>query len=449
MKKKIFHIGLTVAVLLLVWGHPILGADPTPNIVFVFADDLGYADLACTGHPYAKTPVLDKLASEGAMFTQHYVTGVTCCPSRTGIMTGIHAARFPGYPADYGYGNRTTITDLLKAKGYATGHFGKWHMGPDESPGTYGIDEVIVKGKSQDAPGRDDDLTSDAIRFIEKHAEGPFYVNIWGHSTHYPVMNYPELAKELGDIPFNRDDFSATIQTKFDESETINPDLKESMRQYLADVLSIDKNMGRILETLDRLGIADNTIVVFSSDHGPASVKLKSKGGREFSEHMLGYAGKLRGGKQTRLEGGVRVPFIIRWPGHIEAGRVDNESVTSFMDWMPTLCAIVGIDQLPEELDGEDISDIWLQGPRKRKTTLFWRASTNPKGEVALRQDKWKFFKNEEAPLLYDMSNDEGEMNNLAGQHPEIVKKLTDVANTWSNSLPTSYVNDKKKKDDE
>ena len=418
-------------------------AKQPPNIVLLFADDLGYADLACTGHPYATTPVLDKLASEGAMFTQHYATGTTCCPSRTGLMTGRHPARYEKYPADYGYSGRTTITELLKTRGYRTGHFGKWHMGRDQTPGTYGIDEVIVKGKSQNAPGRDDDLVSDAIQFIEENADRPFYVNIWGHSTHYPVQDYPKLAKELGDIPFTRDDFTDNIQGKFDESETIDPDLKESMRQYLADVYSIDKNMGRVLETLDSLGIAENTIVVFSSDQGPAPVRLASKGGREFSEHMLGYAGNLRGGKHEQLEGGVRVPFIIRWPGHIKAGRVDDESVTSFIDWLPTLCAIAGVGQLPEGLDGEDVSDIWLRGPRARSTTLFWRAS-NARGRISLREGHWKFHEDEAGPLLYDLSKDEGERNNVADRFPELVARLAAAANEWRNTLPKEY--DKAKK---
>jgi len=418
-------------------------ASQPPNIVFFFADDFGYADLACTGHPYAKTPVIDKLASQGARFTQHYATGTTCCPSRCGVMTGRHPARYAKYPAAHGYSGRTTITELLHSRGYSTGHFGKWHMGPDPAPGTYGIDEIIVKAKSQNAPGRDDDLVSDAVGFIERHAKGPFYVNIWGHSTHYPVRDYPELAKELGDVPFNRDDFTDNIQGKFVESAAINPDLKESMRQYLADVYSVDKNVGRVLSTLNRLGIAENTIVVFSSDQGPAPVRLASKGRREFSDHMLGYAGNLRGGKHQQLEGGVRVPFIIRWPGHVKAGRVDDESVTSFIDWLPTLCAIAEIDQLPEGLDGEDVSDIWLKGPRARSTRLFWRAS-NAKGRISLREGHWKFHENETGPLLYDLSKDEGERNNVADRFPEVVEKLSAAANKWRSTLPKEYDKGKK-----
>jgi N-acetylgalactosamine-6-sulfatase len=146
------------------------------------------------------------------------------------------------------------------------------------------------------------------------------------------------------------------------------------------------------------------------------------------------------------------VPFIIRWPGHIKAGRVDDESVTSFIDWLPTLCAIAGIDQLPEGLDGEDVSDIWLRGPRARSTTLFWRAS-NAKGSISLREGHWKFHEGDEGPLLYDLSKDEGERNNVADRFPEVVKQLSAAADEWRSELPKEYDKGKKpsrsrKKDD-
>ena len=128
--------------------------DRPPNVVLLFADDLGYGDLGCYGHPYARTPAIDQLAKEGTRFTQFYVTGVTCNPSRTGLMTGLFPARFPKYAADFGFGDRSTITELLKKRGYRTGHFGKWHIGPDDSDGTYGIDTVKTIGKSRDRSSR-------------------------------------------------------------------------------------------------------------------------------------------------------------------------------------------------------------------------------------------------------------------------------------------------------
>jgi arylsulfatase A-like enzyme len=333
-----------------------VASDRPPNIVFAFADDLGYGDLGCYGHPYAKTPALDRLAKEGTRFTQFYVTGVTCNPSRTGLMTGLFPARFPKYAADFGFEGRVTITELLKKRGYKTGHFGKWHIGPESEDGTYGIDTVKVIGKS-------------------------------------------------------------------------------------GDVYQIDLNVGRLLEAIDELGLRDNTIVVFSSDHGPAPVIPASKGVREFSMNMLGYAAEFRGGRHTQFEGGTRVPLIIRWPGHVKAGRVDRENVTSFIDWMPTLCAIAGVDAPPEQLDGEDVSDIWIGADRERSKPLFWKSSAVG-GTPAMRDGKWKLHlprRQRGEVELYDLSADPSESNNVAEQHLDVVARLARKVRTRVAELPDQY----------
>ena len=427
--------------------------DRPPNVVFMFADDLGYGDLGCYGHPYARTPAIDQLAKDGTRFTQFYVTGVTCNPSRTGLMTGLFPARFPKYTADFGFGERTTITELLKKRGYSTGHFGKWHIGPDDSDGTYGIDTVETIGKARDATsgttGRDDDLYSAAIDFIRDNKEGPFYVNIWGHATHFPVNTADGLVAEFKDVNVDRKDFSPTMQHKFDECLKIGGDLDESMRQYLGDVYQIDLNVGRVLKTLDELGLRENTIVVFSSDHGPAPVILGKQGAREFSNNMLGYAGEFRGGKHEQYEGGTRVPFIIRWPDKVSAGRVDNQSVCSFIDWMPTLCAIAGVDELPKAIDGEDISDIWFGSDRERTKPLFWKTSA-PGSTPAMREGKWKLHlprKQRGDPELYDLSIDPSESNNVAAQHPDVVKARSGKVKAWVAALPTDYSKTKDKQD--
>jgi len=422
-----------------------------PNIVFMFADDLGWGDLGCYGHPYAETPAIDKLASEGTRFTQFYVTGVTCCPSRTGFMTGIHPARFQKYPADHGFGDRVTITDLLKKRGYRTGHFGKWHIGPDARSGLYGIDEYAGGANTKGTPrGRDAGLFDNAIKFIKANADKPFYVNVWGHATHYPVNVHPDLEARFNDVTVNRRDFSAPMQEKFDECVKIGGDLNKAMRQYLGDVWAIDKNVKRLLATLDELGLRENTIVVFSSDHGPAPVLLGAKKeSKEFSHNMLGYAGELRGGKHNQLEGGVRAPFIIRWPGRIKAGHIDTRSVTSGMDWMPTLCRLAGIDDLPELIDGEDVSDIWLGKARDRRTPLFWRTSA-PGAAPAMREGKWKYHLNPKrggGPALYDLSTDPAENRNLVERNPEVAARLRKTLNAWVSELPKTYEkSDQKKK---
>lgn len=417
-------------------------SDRRPNIVFLFADDLGYGDLGCYGHPGARTPVLDQLAREGTRFTQYYVTGVTCNPSRTGLMTGLFPARFPKYAADFGFGGRVTITELLKKRGYKTGHFGKWHIGPDDSDGTYGIDTVRTIGKSRDkSAGRDDDLYSAAIDFIRENKDGPFYVNVWGHATHFPVNTPDHLVAEFKDLKVDRDLFSATMQHKFDECLQIGGDLNESMRQYLGDVYQIDLNVGRMLKAIDELGLRDNTIVVFSSDHGPAPVILAKKGARKYSNNMLGYAGPFRGGKHTQYEGGTRVPFIIRWPGNVKAGRVDSTNVCSFIDWMPTLCAIAGVEKLPQQLDGEDVSDIWFGAERQRGKPLFWKSSATG-STPAMRDGTWKLHlprKQRGKVELYNLSVDPAESNNVVEEHPEIVARLGKTLRAWVAELPDDY----------
>ena len=417
-------------------------AERLPNIVFIFADDLGYADLGCYGHPYARTPAIDRLASEGTRFTQAYVTGVTCCPSRTGFMTGLFPARFQKYPADHGFGGRVTITDLLKKRGYRTGHFGKWHMGP-ETGGVYGIDEYRGGPNTNRTPrGRDAGLFDEAIKFIKDHADKPFYVNVWGHATHYPVNVHPNLEAKFKDVTVNRKDFSPTMQHKFDESKKIGGDLDTCMRQYLGDVYSIDLNVKRLLATIDELGLRENTIVVFSSDHGPAPVLLGAKKeSKEFSANMLGYAGGFRGGKHEQYEGGVRVPFIIRWPGHVKSGHTDESNVISGIDWMPTLCRIAGITDLPEKLDGEDVSDIWLGTTRDRTKPLYWKTSSAGSAP-AMREGKWKLHLNPRrggGTALYDLTTDPAESRNIANQNPGVLTDLQAKLKSWVAELPKTY----------
>lgn len=442
--SKTSRISTIAALFLTSFTAVLVAADTPPNIVLFFCDDLGYGDIGCYGHPYAKTPNIDKLAQEGTRFEQHYVTGVTCNPSRTGLMTGIFPARFPKYPADFGFGERVTITEILNKHGYVTGHFGKWHIGPKttEKAGMYGLDVVEVIGKSADkSAGRDDDLTTAAIDFMKANAGNqPFYVNIWGHSTHFPVDTPPNLAAQFIELKVQREDFSDTMQPKFDECIEIGGNLDDCMRQYLGDVYSIDQNVQRVLAAIDELGIRDSTIFVFSSDHGPAPINPGSKGVREFSKNMLGYAGIYRGGKHTQFEGGTRVPFIIRWPGHVPAGRVDSKSVTSFIDWMPTLATIAGISDLPELLDGEDVSGTWKGESSERTTPLFWKLSS-PGSQGVIRDGQWKLHEEtRRTPAeLYNLAADPSESTNLADELPKQVAELDARLKAWSAELPTTY----------
>ena len=425
-----------------------------PNIIFMFADDLGYGDLGCYGHPYARTPSLDQLAKEGTRFTRFYVSGVTCCPSRTGFMTGVHAARFQKYPADYGFGEQASITELLKKKGYTIGHFGKWHIGPKKGK-DYAVDTFSggVGDRQKDVRGRDAGLYDAAVDFIKENAKGPFYVNIWGHITHYPVNAPDEAVARFSDLKVDRKDFAEAMQHKFDECDAIDADIDEGMREYLADVELLDAAVKGVLDTLDELGIRDNTIVVFSSDHGPAPVGEGTKAGREFSGNMLGYAGGLRGGKHDQYEGGVRSPFIIRWPGRVPAGRVDDVSVLSGLDWLPSLCAITGIEDVPSNVDGEDVSAVWLGQERVRRTPLFWRTSAS--GAVpSILEGQWKLHLNKRkggVVELYNLDKDPAESRNVAEKHPDVVKRMSKQVKAWVDELPSEYAKiekDKSKKDE-
>jgi N-acetylgalactosamine-6-sulfatase len=428
-----------------------------PNVVFVLADDLGYADLKCYGHPYARTPNLDKLATEGTRFTQFYMTGVTCCPSRTGLMTGKFPATFREYPAGFGFGNRVTVTELLKKQGYATGHFGKWHIGPKQTPGTYGIDTINASdedrpGRRQDERGRDAAIFDDAMKFIEKNKGGPFYVNVWGHISHFPVNPPQALVDQFKDVTVKETDFSPYMREKFAFVRKGGGDVDASMRRYLADVHSLDACVGRLLKKLDDLGLRDNTIAVFSSDQGAGPVEIPRKAEDlppaerkkrvELQWNMMGYAGEFRGGKHGMYEGGVRVPFMIRWPGHVPADRVNQASVIGGIDWLPTLCALAVATIDAKNFDGEDVSGVWLGKDRERTKPLFWKTN-NVRSDIGIRDGKWKLFhtvRPKGQTELYDLSADPREGTNVAAKHPEVVKQLTAKVEAWKATLPKDYV---------
>lgn len=419
-----------------------------PNIVFLLADDLGDGDLHCYGHPYSRTPNIDSLARDGTRFMQFYATGCTCCPARTGLMTSKFPATYPNYPANGGFATHVTITGLLKKEGYRTGHFGKWHIGPVQTPGTYGIDsiggEVEPQGgkmKRTDERGRDARIYDDAIHFIEKNKDGPFYVNVWGHIPHNPVNPTDALVNRWSELKVKDGDFPSQMLAKFGDSRQAGGDVDEGMRRYLADVESLDDGVGRLLKRLDELGLRDNTIVVFSSDQGADMGKV-GQGGLRFN--MMGCNGPHRGGKHTNFEGGVRVPWIVRWPGHVPAGRTDADSVLSGADWLPTLCAITGTKINAGDFDGEDASAAWLgKGPHTRTKPLLWKTSAT-KSTAAIREGQWKLFypvrKNGGDPELYDIAADPGETKNVAARHTDIVKKLSAKVEAWVAALPKEYL---------
>lgn len=440
-----------------------------PNIIFILADDMGWADLRCQGHPYAQTPNLDRLASEGTRFTQCHATGVTCCPSRTGFMTGKFPASFAKYPAGAGFGDRVTITELLKKQGYATGHFGKWHIGPVTENGTYGIDSIgaaddVPGGKKKkkgteaaSARGRDAHMYDQAIRFIEQHKDGPFYVNIWDHIPHHPVNPSQAVVDAFGPLEVDESKFTPQMRGKFAICKKLGGDVSTHMRAFLAEVKAMDAEIGALLKNLDELGLRENTLIAFSSDQGAGQIretlgepkekkpnKPKKEGGNNTTDirlNAMGYSGPFKGGKHDQHEGGVRIPWILRWPDHVPAGRVDERAVLSGADWLPTLCALTGVKIAAASFDGEDASTAWLGRDFIRTKPLMWKTSSTG-SDPALRVANWKFHgtnRKKGGVELYDLATDPGETTNLADKKPEIVRHLTETLSTWTASLPKSY----------
>jgi N-acetylgalactosamine-6-sulfatase len=422
-------------------------APARPNVVFLLADDLGYGDLGCTGHPYAKTPAIDRLAKDGTLFKNFYAAGATCCPSRTGFMTGRFPATFPKYPAAFGFSGAPTATDLLRAAGYKTGHFGKWHMGDEQKPGTFGLDAVkVMGGNRRDPAGRDAEIAAAAIDFITANKAGPFYVNVWFHTPHNPVRPPPAFADRFKGLAVKPADFAnPDTLAHFDRYKKLGGNLDDGMRNYLGDVSQLDDQVARVLKALDDLGLRQNTVVVFTSDNGPANCTGGDEDGDgkrddKLKENMLGTAGPFRDRKHSLHDGGVHLPFLVRWPGKVPAGRADGKTVTAGVDWLPTLGALAGVKFDPAKFDGEDVSDVWLGAERPRARDLFWKAS-NPRDTPVVLRGTWKLHQpvRKGEVELYDLSADPGERQNLAAKHPDQVKALGAALKKWNDGLPTSY----------
>ena len=239
---------------------------------------MGLGDLACYGHPYARTPNLDRLASEGTRFTRFYVAGATCNPSRSGFMSSRNPATLPNYNQDYGFPeSHITITKLMHDAGYKTGHVGKWHIGPrnNSTLQQLGIDEVkVIGGAVNDPLGKDARVYQAGMEFIERHKDEPFYLQLWSHVAHSPVEPRETLLREFDNLNVKRSDFDRYMQNKFDSAVKIggNDAINLGMRRYLADLWGMDQMVGRLLDKLDELGIRDNTIVAFTADHGKCAV---------------------------------------------------------------------------------------------------------------------------------------------------------------------------------
>jgi arylsulfatase A-like enzyme len=403
--------------------------------VLIFADDLGYADLGVHGSADMLTPHIDRLAREGARCLSGYVTAPQCTPTRAGILTGRSQCRFgmemnvpPGYsvsederaagkPLAGMPTGEVTIAERLSEAGYATGIVGKWHLGEEEvfHPMRRGFDEFygFLGGGSRYLPGRrsplverngeseickeymTDALSKEAVAFIERHAQEPFFLYLSYNCPHMPMEAKPADLKRFADIA------------------------DENRRTLAAMMYSMDEGVGRVLAALKASGLDEQTLVFFISDNGGQTPKNASLN--------LPFTGK----KGDLLEGGIRIPFFARWPGTIPAGSLLDEPVSS-LDVCATALALAGVGVAPE-LDGLDLS-AYLRGEVDAlpARALFWRFGE----QRAVRRGDWKLFAyGEELSVLFDLSVDPAEQNDLAQEQPALVEELRGIYAAWEGEL--------------
>lgn len=434
-----------------------IGAEK-PNILFIFADDWGWGDLGCHGHPYVKTPNIDRLAKEGTDFHRFTVASGVCSPSRTAVMTGHFPARYniDGHFAWVPSNARRNMPDwlspqapllprMLKQAGYRTAHFGKWHLSnnmiPDSPlPSEYGYDEYgAFNCAGEQMPVHED--SEHAVAFIEKcHAETkPFFINLWIHEPHTPFHTVPKY------------------RWRFRE-------LEERDNIYASVLSHADDRIGEVLDALDRLKLTDKTLVIFSSDNGPARASRATDltlmhdtatGAGYGIAAAKGTTGGRKGYKAALFEGGIGVPFIARWPGKIPAGKVDTSSLISAVDLLPTFCELAGAS-LPDDYHPDGVSQVdALQGDGQptRSKPLFWKMqarwpiqNSRPYHWVsyAIVHENWKLLTNHDSSYaeLYNLGADPLEQIDLSTQEPDVVEQLLQQIEQWKATLPDEPTGD-------
>jgi arylsulfatase A-like enzyme len=412
-----------------------------PNIVVILADDLGYADLGCQGSPDVKTPNIDSIATNGVRCTAGYVTAPQCSPSRAGLMSGCYQQRFghegnPNFPLML-MGGGKTIADHTKGEGYATGHFGKWHLGfsdlgspPKEIreskdqmlPTQHGFDEsfgypdyekVAQKG-SDIAPAKhahdDRVFARKAVDFIQRHHEQPFFIYLALHAPH-------------------------TMQVDFGGYRDRFPGVSKERLNVLSVMAQQDEAVGAVLAKLRELKQEENTLIFYLSDNG---------GTRRSEGETKHFTGSLNtpfsGDKGTALEGGIRIPFIVQWTGHLPAGKTYDRPVSS-LDVLPTALKVAGASAQENStkseatLDGVNLLPFLLgEDTSEPHAALFWRW----RAEQAIRIGDWKLVcgKEQKQWRLIDLSHDVKEEHDLTTQHPEKAKELLARFDEWAKALP-------------
>jgi len=416
-----------------------------PNIIFILADDLGWAELGCYGNTFNETPNLDKMASQGMRFTQAYAAAPVCSPYRAALMTGQYPARvgitdYLRWTSDPLPTRHVTIAEMLQQAGYKTGLIGKWHLtgykdkgAKSEIPPTdHGFDEDILWEEKRRGEFNGwfndkqeyitDRLGKEAVQFIERHKNEPFFLYLSHYAPHTYLMgkahlvNKYMLKKKTG--RYSWESYSDNTMRVWKERYVTT--------QMAAVIESLDESVGIVMDKLDKLGLTDNTILVFTSDNG----------GEEFVTSNVPF----RAGKSTLYEGGIREPLIIRWPGIVPKGAVCNTS-TMNVDFYPTFLESIGIKPDPRQyLDGVSILPV-LKDPRVtlERNILYWHYPLEKphflggRSSGAIRQGDWKLIEFFDTGTfeLYNLSEDIGEEHDLAAKMPEKVSDLHKMLADW------------------
>ena len=451
-----------ISLVCLALAQPLKAAEK-PNFVVIFTDDQGYGDLSCFGGQHVSTPRIDQMAAEGSRLTSFYVAAPVCTPSRAALMTGCYPKRIDmATGSDFGVllagdtkglnPDEVTIAEVLRGAGYRTAIFGKWHLGdqPEFLPTKQGFDEYFgipfshdihpfhprqthfkfpplallenetVIEMDPDADYLTKRLTEHAVSFIRKNKDAPFFLYVPHPIPHKPLHVSPPFMKGV----------AADITNQLsNEDGTI--DYKTRDRLFRQAIDEIDWSVGQILDTLKAQGIDEKTLVIFTSDNGPA----------------IGSAGPLKGRKGSTFEGGMRESTVIRWPGKVPSGKSNDELMTT-MDLLPTFAKLAGA-AIPTDrtIDGQDIWPTLIGKAGSPHQAFFYHKGNALK---AVRSGNWKLHTNQGTPTqLYDLDSDIGETTNLIKSHPEVVKRLQTRLQAFAkdiadNSRPAAFVENPK-----
>ncbi len=422
-----------------------------PNVVVIYTDDQGSIDVNAYGAKDLVTPAMDSLCRDGVRFTQFYAAAAVCSPSRAALLTGRVPVRagVPGNVSSHPGGrgalpaDQVTMAEMFKAAGYATAHIGKWHLGftPPTMPNGQGFDysfghmggcidnyshffywvppnrhDLYQNGKEVWRTGEyfPTLMVEEAAKFMEANREKPFFMYWAINLPHYPLQGTEKWRRRYAHIK------------------------DEKRHKYAAFMSTMDEAIGDLLEEIDSLGLRDDTIVVFQSDHGHSVEERTFSGG--------GNSGPYRGAKFSLFEGGIRVPAMIRWPGRIPAGEVRDQFAVS-VDWLPTLAEYANVPLPKRKLDGKSLAKVIHSGRAQSPHTEFHWMSTGSNPQWAVREGDWKLIGNPRDPtrksplgkddklFLVNLSLDVGEQKNLRYTHPDELKRLKSIHDRWVKDL--------------